>query len=241
MTIQPQTLARRSSNGAAASPDIARLKGARLVTMPEPEKGLKLDAALVKQVTGGDSVSGRLLFQNPIEFKPEFKIYINTNHLPKISDSTVFASGRIKVIPFNRHFEPDEQDKGLKKELRKPENMSGILNWLIEGYQMLQDDIAQNKSINVPGQINAATENYQTNASIYSGYIDDFFNENIEKSGDAPVKTSEIYEKYSAWAKNNDVSPVRIQDFVAELRNRYKVTRDREKGNVVNVRLKKAN
>jgi putative DNA primase/helicase len=53
-TIQPQTLSRRSSDGAAASPDMARLKGARLVNMPEPEKGLELNIALIKQLTGGD-------------------------------------------------------------------------------------------------------------------------------------------------------------------------------------------
>lgn len=239
MTIQPQTLARRSGNGAAASPDIVRLKGARLVTMPEPEKGLKLDAALVKQVTGGDSISGRLLFQNPIEFRPDFKIFINTNHLPKISDSTVFESGRIKVIPFKRHFLPSEQDKGLKKELRKPENMSGILNWLIKGYQMLRDDILQYKNIDVPSQINSATEDYKADTSIYNDYIDDFFRENLEESVDAHTKTLEVYKKYVLWAKDTGVSPMRIQDLVAELRNRYKVTRDSAKGNVVNAELKK--
>ncbi|MCL1882278.1 MAG: hypothetical protein FWF81_00795 [Defluviitaleaceae bacterium] len=52
-TIQPQTLSRRPADGGAASPDTARLKGARLVNVPEPEKGLELNIALVKQLTGG--------------------------------------------------------------------------------------------------------------------------------------------------------------------------------------------
>jgi putative DNA primase/helicase len=66
-TIQPQTLSRRPSDGSAASPDIARLKGARLVNMPEPEKGLELNIALVKQLTGGDTYTGRFLHENPVE------------------------------------------------------------------------------------------------------------------------------------------------------------------------------
>ena len=79
-TIQPQTLSRRPNDGASPSPDIARLKGARLVNMPEPEKGLELNIALVKQLTGGDTYTGRFLRENPVEFSPEFKIFINTGH-----------------------------------------------------------------------------------------------------------------------------------------------------------------
>ena len=79
-TIQPQSLSKRSDNGASASPDMARLKGARLVNVAEPEKGLELNTALIKQLTGGDTYTGRLLYENSIEFKPEFKMYINTNH-----------------------------------------------------------------------------------------------------------------------------------------------------------------
>jgi putative DNA primase/helicase len=137
-TIQPETLSRRSTDGAKPSPDIARLKGARLVNMPEPEKGLELNIALVKQLTGGDTYVGRFLNENPIEYKPEFKIFINTNHLPRTSDDTVFSSDRVKLIPFDRHFKPEEQDKGLKRLFRKSDSKSGILNWLIEGYRLLK-------------------------------------------------------------------------------------------------------
>ena len=38
ITAQPQTFARRNSDGSAANPDTARLKGARLINIPEPEK-----------------------------------------------------------------------------------------------------------------------------------------------------------------------------------------------------------
>jgi putative DNA primase/helicase len=67
---QAQSLARRSADGAAAAPDMARLKGARLVTVPEPEKGLELNIALIKQLTGGDTYTARFLNANPFEFKP---------------------------------------------------------------------------------------------------------------------------------------------------------------------------
>ena len=89
VTAQPQTFSRRPSDGAAPSPDTARLKGARLVNMPEPEKGMELNTALIKQLTGGDTYTGRFLNENSFEFSMEGKIFINTNHLPRVTDDTV--------------------------------------------------------------------------------------------------------------------------------------------------------
>jgi putative DNA primase/helicase len=136
MSAQPQTLARRNANGAAPSPDIARLKGARFVNMQEPSKGLELDAALVKQLTGGDAVVARFLGKNPVQYTPTFKIFMGANHLPKITDRSVLTSGRLKVIPFNRHFKPGEQDENLTQMFKESVAMSGILNWLIQGFAM---------------------------------------------------------------------------------------------------------
>ena len=224
-TIQPQTLSRRPNDGASASPDIARLKGARLVNMPEPEKGLELNIALVKQLTGGDTYTGRFLHENPVEFAPEFKIFVNTNHLPCASDDTVFASGRVKLIPFDRHFTPEEQDTGLKKLFRKHDNMSGIFNWLVEGYRLLQAD-----GLAVPPKVAQAIANYRVETDI----IGDFINETlIESDEGSRLKTSELYKRYQSWAKSNGFKAVNNHDFMAELRKRYEVLRDREKGNVI--------
>jgi putative DNA primase/helicase len=223
-TIQPQTLSRRSSDGAAASPDIARLKGARLVNMPEPEKGLELNIALIKQLTGGDTYTGRFLHENPIEFRPDFKIFINTNHLPQTADDAVFSSERVKLIPFDRHFAPDEQDTGLKKLFQKSESKSGILNWLIEGYRLLMAE-----GLTVPERVAAAIASYRQETDA----IGMFLAENIVPADGNRLKTSELHQRHHAWAKANGFRPMNSPDFVAELRRRYEVKRDGAKGNVI--------
>ena len=88
-------------------------------------------------MTGNDSINARYLHENSFDFKPQFKLYINTNYLPVISDMTLFSSGRVVIIPFDRHFEEWEQDKSLKEEFSKPEVQSAILNWLVDGYYLL--------------------------------------------------------------------------------------------------------
>ena len=216
-TAQPQTLSRRPSSGSAASPDIARLKGARLVNMPEPEKGLELNIALIKQLTGGDTYTGRFLHENPIEFKPEFKIFINTNHLPKTADDTVFYSERVKLIPFDRHFSPNEQDTGLKKLFQKSENRSGILNWLIEGYRLLKAD-----GLALTERISAAIEEYRLQTDIFGSFLRECTVE--QDKNRAPVKN--LYAAYTSWVKDNGyVPPISKGDFIEEMKKHYEVKR----------------
>jgi len=215
-TIQPQTFSRRPSNGSAATPDIARLKGARLVNMPEPEKGLELNAALIKQLTGGDTYTGRFLHENPIEFRPEFKIFINTNHLPRTADDSMFSSERVKLIPFERHFTANEQDKGLKKLFQKSDSKSGILNWLIEGYRILQAD-----GLKEPGRVAAAIESYRMEIDIIGSFLRECTV--IDVGNRLPLKV--IYESFVSWTKSNGYMQMTKTDFSAELERRYKVKR----------------
>ena len=86
-------------------------------------------------MTGNDTINARYLNENSFDFVPVFKIFINTNYLPNVNDMTLFQSGRLKIIPFNRHFEEGEQDQGLKGQFAQPENLSGIFNWCLEGYR----------------------------------------------------------------------------------------------------------
>lgn len=89
-------------------------------------------------MTGNDTINARFLHENSFDFQPLFKLYINTNYLPAVNDMTIFTSGRVIIIPFERHFDESEQDKSLKLEFSKPEVQSAILNWLLEGYALLQ-------------------------------------------------------------------------------------------------------
>ncbi|GHU58559.1 hypothetical protein AGMMS49975_25270 [Clostridia bacterium] len=59
------------------------------------------------------------------------------NHLPQVSDDTVFASGRAKIIPFKKHFTEAEQDKTLKHKFREGKAKSAILNWVVDGYRLI--------------------------------------------------------------------------------------------------------
>ncbi len=125
----------KSSGG--ASEELARLAGSRYVSVSEPSEDMVLNSALIKTLSGNDRITARYLYENSFEFTASFKLWINTNHLPSIPDDTVFKSGRVQLIPFNRHFKQSEQDRGLKARLTERENISGAFNWCMKGFQLM--------------------------------------------------------------------------------------------------------
>lgn len=192
---RPETITQKDkANSGAPTEDIARLAGARVVNISEPGKQMILSASLVKTLTGRDTINARFLNENSFEFIPQFKLFINTNHRPKVTDPTIFDSGRVKVIPFERHFTEAEQDKGLKKKLRKAANLSGLLNWCLEGLWMLQET-----GLEPPPAVQAATADYQRD----SDKIARFVSEMMEPDLMGEIRTEEAYQAYQNWCVRN--------------------------------------
>ena len=205
----PQTIARKdSADSRAPSEDIARLNGKRFVNLSEPDQGMVLSAATVKTMTGNDTINARFLHENSFEFVPQFKLFINTNHLPRVTDPTVFSSGRVKVIPFERHFEPEEQDKTLKKTLMQPKSLSGILNWCIEGLQRMQQE-----GLEPPASVSAATDEYQRSNDKMAM----FFADRLETDPQGVVIMEILYAAYQSWCAKNGFKATARNKFNAEV------------------------
>lgn len=213
MNIQPESLAEQKKNGRSASGDIARLCGCRLLQMSEPPKQMKLDVALLKTLTGRDKITARHLYKDEFEFSPVFKLFINTNYLPVVIDDTLFSSERIKVITFDRHFEPEEQDTGLKDALKSPESLSGILNWLLQGNRSYRNNP---DAISPPDAVRRATEEYRKHSDKLIQFLDDFSDE--KPSG--LYKCQQLYEAYLQWCKDNNYFTDGKQSFLGEIRNK---------------------
>ena len=209
-TAQPESIAQKQSiNGSGPSEDIARLKGARFINMSEPDKGLRLNNALVKQMTGGDTLTARFLHENSFEFRPEYKLFINTNHLPIVNDDSVFASGRVKLIPFDRHFKDNEQDKNLKTFFKHPENLSAILNWCINGLKLLNSE-----GLEQPKAVIDATIKYREE----SNPVGQFINEELIKTIGEKTEFKIIYTEYCKWCETWGFGVLNRRNFADILR-----------------------
>lgn len=211
LTMKPESLAvKQNMDSRQASGDIARLAGCRFCNASEPPKRMLFDTALLKSLLGRDSITARHLHQREFSFIPKFKLVINTNYLPTITDDTVFTSGRINVISFDRHFEPEEQDKHLKDKLRQESELSGILNWCIDGLRMYRKE-----GLKPPAAVQQATETYRTD----SDKIGNFIKECLAKTGkNSSIKS--IYEVYSTWCSDNGYGTESKGNFISELKGK---------------------
>ncbi|MDE7177062.1 MAG: DNA primase [Lachnospiraceae bacterium] len=209
LTMKPESLAvKQNLDSRQASGDIARLAGCRFCNASEPPKRMLFDTALLKSLLGRDSITARHLHQREFSFIPKFKLVINTNYLPTITDDTVFSSGRINVISFDRHFEAQEQDKDLKNRLRDKQELSGILNWCIEGLRLYRKE-----GLKPPEAVQTATNTYRTD----SDKIGNFINECLTKTG-RNSKAKDIYEAYAKWCDDNGYGCENKGNFFAELK-----------------------
>ena len=210
-TGRPDTIAKKKiSNGSGPSEDIARLAGARFVNMSEPSKTLSLNTAMVKTLTGCDTISARFLNENSFEFRPEFKLFINTNHLPYVDDVTVFSSDRVKIIPFTQHFGKDRRNIGLKEELTRSENLSAILNWCVEGLHLLEQE-----GFNEPAAVTAATNEYRQESDKLGRFISEEMTVGVEF--EAPIMA--VHSAYQIWCSKNGQYPEGIVEFRKSLAN----------------------
>ncbi len=220
-TSRPETLSVKiNPNSTAPSEDIARLAGIRFVNISEPGKGLVLNAAQVKTMTGNDTINARFLRENSFDYKPQFKLYVNTNYLPTVTDMTLFSGGRVMIIPFDRHFDEGEQDRTLKREFAKPENRSAILNWLIEGYCLLQKE-----GLEQPEAVQKATEGYRDESDKIKCFADDC----LAQDDTQEVRTSSVYQRYKDWCYDSGQHCENMRNFNQALRTFAEIKRKRPK------------
>ena len=191
-TSNPEMLSTKFGNTNASGPseEIARLAGVRFVNISEPEKKITFNAALVKRMTGNDTLNARFLHENSFDFRPNFKIFINTNYKPSVSDMTLFYSNRLKLIPFKRHFEEHEQDKGLKAFFSTDVCLSAIFNWCYEGYKRFRSEDLED-----PAAVSQATKEYQEESDRIGQFVDAW----LEEGEAFEVRTSAAYKLYGEW------------------------------------------
>lgn len=199
----------RAKSTENASPVLARLKGKRMVTMSENDAGSKLDEEIIKQYTGGEEITARELYQMPITFLPQFTMWLSCNDLPAVHDRSLFASKRLKVIEFNRHFSEAEQDKTLKDYFRTPEAMMGIFYWLLEGYARYTK-----VGLVMADHLKSVVKKYEKDNDLVVQFLED----RCELKEDGTTSAKSLYDNYKIWCTQNGYFKCSAKKFNAAIR-----------------------
>ena len=181
----------------AATNDLARLYGMRAVVAKETDEGQRLAEAVIKDLTGGDKITARFLYQEFFEFRPSHKLWMYGNHKPIVRGSDLGIWRRIRLIPFAVTIPEDERDPTLHWRLE--EELPGILNWALEGCLKWQREGLGN-----PKVAKVATEEYREEMDV----LGEFLQECCVIAPDGRLTAAQLYTEYSAWCSQMGERPI---------------------------------
>jgi len=192
--------------------DLARLAGARFVTAVEAEEGRRFAESLLKQLTGGDTVTARHYYQAHVEFRPEFKLFLATNYKPRVWGTDLAFWRRVRLVPFTVTVPPERQDPNLAAALRA--ERPGILNWALEGCWHWKTDGLQE-----PATVIAATRAYQDEQDVVGQFLADRCRLSANGSSLSAARRA-VYDAYDAWCRDTGNEPLAARAFGLRLAER---------------------
>ena len=106
-----------------------------------PDRALN-KSSMLKTLTGGDRISVERKNQDPFEFVNHAKLIFSANQMPKSSEMTEAIIRRWIIIEFPYDFENGdvEKDPNILEKITTEEEMSGLINWALEGLQRILEE-----------------------------------------------------------------------------------------------------
>lgn len=198
----------------------ADLFGKRFVSCVETEDGRALAESLVKQLTGGENIRARRMREDFWQFNPTHKLFLCTNHKPRIRGTDHAIWRRIRLIPFSVKFwNPDKGESGpaeLRQDKRLPEKLEselpGILAWAVQGCLEWQAH-----GLGMPDEVNAATAAYQIEQDVLGEWLADCC---LTGTSLYKAKSSDLYADYRRWCEAHGEHPINNRQFGSALSER---------------------
>jgi len=209
VNIAAESLMVRRGDGPRS--DLARLHGARLVTASEGESGAYLAESVVKQLTGDDAITVRRLYENEFEFRPGAKVFLATNHEPRIRGTDEGIWRRLWLLPFTVTIPEDKRDPGILDKLEA--EGSGILNWCLEGLRRYQ---ANGCRLAPPAKVLAATARFRSESDM----VGRFLAQEMKVEPIGTIERTVLYKIYLKWCEDEGERPVSNRAVIKYLRER---------------------
>jgi putative DNA primase/helicase len=200
----------RSPGG--ASPDLITLRGARLAYASEGDQSSKLDAGIVKELTGKEALTARALYKEPVTFNQTWKLWLVSNFDPKAESDDTGIWRRVlklhfKVVP------KDKRDPRLKESLANdPAGRSALLSWCLNGCLDWQRRGGGREGLAAPECVVAVTNEYREKQDLLGEWwkallVDAQLKENEVTAGRL------LRQHYLDWAAEQGATPVQAKRF----------------------------
>jgi len=182
-------------NKVNAQPEMAELKGKRLIIASEMQEGVRLNTAMVKQLCSTDEIQACKKYKDPFHFMPAHQVVLYTNHLPRVGANDDGIWRRLKVIPFNAKIKGNSDIKNYADYLFENAGPA-IMKWIIEGAEKVSK---ANHKVADPKVVRDAVEAYRED----NDWLGHFIAECCEVDDSFEEKSGEFYQQYRAYCIQN--------------------------------------
>lgn len=187
--------------------EMARLRGARLVTVDETDGTKRWNEKRIKRITGGGKIEARFMRQDDFEYTPQFKLLLAGNHKPQLRGVGKAIQRRIHLVPFTVTIPDEARDNQLTQKLEA--EYPQILHWMIQGCALWKDN-----GLQPPDTVTEATSRYIEAEDV----IGEWLEERTQQTGstERPV----AYKNYRSWAEGRGERPWSSKAFWVALEER---------------------
>ena len=182
-------------NKVNAQPEMAELKGKRLIIASEMQEGVRLNTAMVKQLCSTDEIQACKKYRDPFHFVPSHQVTLYTNHLPKVGANDDGIWRRLKVIPFNAKIQGNSDIKNYADYLYENAGPA-IMKWIIEGAEKV---CKSDHKVDDPKCVKDAVAAYREDNDWLGHFIADC----CEVDASYEEKSGELYQQYRAYCIQN--------------------------------------
>lgn len=176
-------------------PEMAELKGKRLIIAAELEEGMRLNTSIIKQLCSTDEITAEKKYKDPFRFTPSHTLVLYTNHLPRVGANDAGTWRRLIVIPFDAKIEGSSDMKNYSDHLFH-EAGPYILSWIVEGAMKA---IRKNFHLSPPECVRKAIDSYRENNDWMANFLEDC----CEIGPDYSQKSGAFYQEYRNYCARN--------------------------------------
>ena len=221
-------------NKVNAQPEMAELKGKRLIIASEMQEGVRLNTAMVKQLCSTDEIQACKKYKDPFHFVPSHQVVLYTNHLPKVGANDDGIWRRLKVIPFNAKIKGNSDIKNYADYLYEKSG-SAIMKWIIEGAEKVSKS---DHKVDDPKCVRDAVAAYRDDNDWLGHFIADC----CEVDESYEEKSGEFYQQYRAYCIQSGEYTRSTTDFYSAVEKMGFYRHKTNKGSfVTGVKLKTGN